>query len=239
MSQAPSREAVHLEDYRPPAYTTRDVHLAFALDPEATTVTATQQIERNPKAEGVADELVLFGEDQELLAVRLDGADLPPDRYRREADRLVLTGLPDRFELAVTSRHSPAANKRLMGLYISNGVYCTQCEAEGFRRITFFQDRPDVMARYRVRIEADRAAPGAALERQPAGAGEAEADATGRSGRTRSPSPPTCSRSWPATSRTSRTATRPAPAARSRCGSTPSPPTSTSATTPWRRSRRR
>src|SRR3954468_1163344 len=157
MSQAPSREAVHLEDYRPPAYTTPDVHLAFALDPEATTVTATQQIERNPKAEGVADELVLFGEDQELLAVRLDGADLPPDRYRREADRLVLTGLPERFELAVTSRHSPAANKRLMGLYISNGVYCTQCEAEGFRRIAFFQDRPDVMARYRVRIEADRA----------------------------------------------------------------------------------
>src|SRR5919205_794474 len=157
MSQAPSREAVHLKDYRPPAYTTRDVHLAFALDPEATTVTSTQSIERNPKAAGGPDELVLFGEDQELLSVRSAGTELPPDRYRREADRLVLTGLPESFELAVTSRHSPAANKRLMGLYISNGVYCTQCEAEGFRRITFFQDRPDVMARYRVRIEADRA----------------------------------------------------------------------------------
>src|SRR3954468_7565473 len=97
MSQAPSREAVHLEDYRPPAYTTRDVHLAFALDPEATTVTATQQIGRNPKAEGVPDELVLFGEDQELLAVRLDGADLPPARYRREPDRLRVAGIAGLF----------------------------------------------------------------------------------------------------------------------------------------------
>ena len=90
--------------------------------------------------------------------LRLDGTPLPASRYRLEPDRLVLTGLPDSFELTVRSQHSPAANKRLMGLYLSNGIFCTQCEAEGFRRITYFQDRPDVMARFRVRIEADRKA---------------------------------------------------------------------------------
>jgi aminopeptidase N len=78
--------------------------------------------------------------------------------YRSEPDRLVLSGLPERFELTVASRHNPAVNKRLMGLYLSNGVFCTQCEAEGFRRITYYQDRPDVMARFRVRIEADQSA---------------------------------------------------------------------------------
>ncbi len=158
MSKATSRDPVHLKDYRPPAYTTRDVHLLFELDPEATIVTSTQRIERNPKADAGAAELVLFGEDQELLDLRLDGTPLPASRYRLEPDRLVLTGLPDSFELTVRSQHSPAANKRLMGLYLSNGIFCTQCEAEGFRRITYFQDRPDVMARFRVRIEADRKA---------------------------------------------------------------------------------
>jgi aminopeptidase N len=160
MSKAPTREPVHLRDYAPPAYVARDVHLRFELDPDATVVTATQRIVRNPEAAGGGpDELALFGEDQELLDLRLDGSPVSADRRRLEDDRLVLPGpLPDAFELTVASRHAPAANKRLMGLYTSNGVYCTQCEAEGFRRIAYFQDRPDVMARYRVRVEADRKA---------------------------------------------------------------------------------
>jgi aminopeptidase N len=159
MSQAPSREPVYLKDYRPPAFATREVELTFELDPKATVVTSRQAIERNPKAAGDGpDELVLFGENQELLGLELDGTPLGPDRYRQESDRIVIAGLPDRCELAVRSRHSPAANKSLMGLYVSNGIFCTQCEPEGFRRITYFQDRPDVMARFRVRIEADRTA---------------------------------------------------------------------------------
>lgn len=160
MSQAPSREPVLLRDYRPPAFATRRVELEFDLDPAATVVTSRQSIERDPKVagQGARPELVLFGESQELLGLELDGRPLEPDRHRRESDRLVLTDLPDRFELTVRSSHSPAANKSLMGLYVSNGIYCTQCEPEGFRRITFFQDRPDVMARYRVRITADKKA---------------------------------------------------------------------------------
>jgi aminopeptidase N len=101
---------------------------------------------------------VLLGENQDLLALTLDGAPLPPERWRKESDRIVLLDPPESFTLEVKSRIDPAANTTLMGLYISNGVFCTQCEPEGFRRITFFQDRPDVMARYRVRIEADQAA---------------------------------------------------------------------------------
>ena len=109
-----------------------------------------------------------------------------------------------------------------MGLYLSNGIFCTQCEAEGFRRITWFQDRPDVMARFRVRIEADRKAfpvllsNGNPLDNRRA----RRTAATGPCGRTRSSSPPISSRWWPAISPASRTASPPAPAARSSSAST-------------------
>ncbi|MEK0083641.1 aminopeptidase N [Benzoatithermus flavus] len=156
MSQAPTREPVYLKDYRPPAFLTPEIELDFVLEPEATLVTSRQTFRRNPKGEG--RELVLFGENQDLLALTLNGAPLPPERWRKESDRIVLLDPPDEFTLEVRSRIDPAANTALMGLYISNGVFCTQCEPEGFRRITYFQDRPDVMARYRVRIEADRSA---------------------------------------------------------------------------------
>jgi aminopeptidase N len=158
MSQAPTREPVYLKDYRPPTFLTPTIELDFALDPQGTLVTSRQTFRRNPDPAAGGDELVLFGEDQELLGLELDGAPLPEARWRRESDRLVVLDPPDAFELEVTSRISPRANTKLMGLYVSNGVFCTQCEPEGFRRITFFQDRPDVMTVYRVRLEADRAA---------------------------------------------------------------------------------
>ncbi len=155
MSKATSRQPVLLRDYQPPAFLTPSVELEFVLDPEATLVTARQRLERNPAGAG---DLVLRGEDQELLAVTLDGAPLDPDRYRIDGDQMILVDLPDRCTLEVTSRISPKANTSLMGLYVSNGVFCTQCEPEGFRRIVWSQDRPDVMSVYRVRIEADEAA---------------------------------------------------------------------------------
>ena len=156
MSQAPTREPVHLEDYRAPAYTTTDVTLEVDLDAAATEVTSTQTIVRNPDAQAdTPAELVLYGENQDLLELTVDGREHAIERHD---DRLTLRDLPDRFELRARSRTNPAANKRLMGLYLSNGVFCTQCEAEGFRRITWFQDRPDVMARYRVRITGDKRA---------------------------------------------------------------------------------
>ncbi len=155
MSQATSRQPVLLQDYQPPAFLTPSVELEFVLDPDATLVTARQRMERNPAGSG---ELVLRGEDQELVAIRLDGVPLPPERYRVDGEQLTLSDLPDACTLEVTSRISPKANTSLMGLYVSNGVFCTQCEPEGFRRIVWSQDRPDVMSVYRVRIEADEAA---------------------------------------------------------------------------------
>jgi aminopeptidase N len=155
MSQATSRQPVLLQDYQPPAFLTPSVELEFVLDPDATLVTARQRMERNPAGSG---ELVLRGEDQELVAIRLDGVPLPPERYRVDGEQLTLSDLPDACTLEITSRISPKANTSLMGLYVSNGVFCTQCEPEGFRRIIWSQDRPDVMSVYRVRIEADEAA---------------------------------------------------------------------------------
>ena len=126
---------------------------------------------------------------------------LPSGRYRVEGDRLTVAEPPDGFTLEVTSRISPKANTSLMGLYLSNGVFCTQCEPEGFRRIVWSQDRPDVMSVYRVRIEADEAAYPALLSNgNLLETGGCPAAGTGRSGRTRSPSPPISSRWWPATS---------------------------------------
>ena len=154
MSRASTRQPILLQDYRPPAYLTPRVELEFVLEPEATLVTARQRFERQPAGSG---DLVLFGEDQELLGVGLDGQPLSAERYRLEGDRLTILGAPDRFDLETVSRINPKANTSLMGLYLSNGVFCTQCEPQGFRRIAWSQDRPDVMSVYRVRIEADRA----------------------------------------------------------------------------------
>ncbi len=153
MSQTQSRQPVFLQDYRPPAFLTPSIELEFLLDPDATIVTARQRYVR--AGEG---DLVLRGEDQELLGLRLDGVPLAAERYEIDGTRMVLRDLPDAFTLEVRSRIDPRANTSLMGLYLSNGVFCTQCEPEGFRRIVWSPDRPDVMSTYRVRIEADQKA---------------------------------------------------------------------------------
>ncbi len=148
------RRVIRLADYAPPAYHTRDVVLDFVLDPEATVVTATQRFER--QAAGPAA-LVLDGESLELLSIRLDDAPLAADAYTLDSAGLTVHAPPERFTLEIKNRIHPAANTALEGLYVSSGIFCTQCEAEGFRRITWFQDRPDVMTTFRVRIEADKA----------------------------------------------------------------------------------
>ncbi len=151
MSQSRSPKPVRLEDYRPPAYTTRSVELDFRLDPEATELHAVSELER--RGEGP---LVLHGRELETLAFRIDGKALDPTALPVSGEELVLEEVPDRFTLEVHTRMRPGANTALMGLYETGGLLCTQCEAEGFRRLTWFQDRPDVAARYRVRIEAER-----------------------------------------------------------------------------------
>src|SRR5262249_41752576 len=101
--------------------------------------------------------LVLDGDGLNLIALALDGKPLPPEQFVATPDRLTIAQVPQRcFELEVETLLDPAANTQLMGLYRSGKVYCTQCEAEAFRRITYFLDRPDVMAVYTTRIEAEK-----------------------------------------------------------------------------------
>jgi len=147
-----------LTDYRPPAYLVDDTRLDVDLRDGHARVTAELSIRRNPaRADGPA-ELVLDGEHLELLALRLDDQALEEGDYRLEDGRLTVLKVPDRFTLVSEVRIHPESNTALEGLYRSNGMYCTQCEAEGFRRITFFPDRPDVLSRFTTTIHADREA---------------------------------------------------------------------------------
>jgi aminopeptidase N len=146
---------IRREDYRPPPYTIEHVDLTFQLDESATRVIAQSLVVRTPGAP-VDAPLMLSGQDLVLEAIALDGRALGAGDYTLDEDSLVLPQVPARFELRIVSRLNPSANRALEGLYLSGGNFCTQCEAEGFRRMTWFLDRPDVMARYRTRIEADK-----------------------------------------------------------------------------------
>ncbi len=157
MTSAP--KAVRLADYRAPDWLVPSVHLDFALDPEATIVTARLEIARNPDAPGPdCPPLVLDGEDLELEDIRLDGGKLLEAEYILDGNRLVIPTPPARdFRLETQVRINPQDNTALSGLYRTGGNYCTQCEAQGFRRITFWPDRPDVLSRFTVRMEAKAA----------------------------------------------------------------------------------
>ncbi|MFP5406909.1 MAG: M1 family aminopeptidase, partial [Gammaproteobacteria bacterium] len=146
---------IHRLDYTPPDFLVDRVALVFDLLPDDTRVDSTLSLRRNPVADPRAP-LVLDGEDLTLEALWLDGVALDPGRWRIADGRLVVDRVPDAFELRVITRLAPASNSTLSGLYVSNGNFFTQCEAQGFRRITFFPDRPDVMARYTVTLRAPR-----------------------------------------------------------------------------------
>ncbi len=157
MADAGTPQPIYLKDYRPPDYLVGRVDLDVRLDPAVTEVTARLSVRRNPAAGDGQPPLVLDGQELELVGVRLDGETLGANRYSVDDEHLTIEAPPAAFELEITSRTRPDQNTKLDGLYISNGVFCTQCEAEGFRRIAYYPDRPDVMAVYRTRIEADRA----------------------------------------------------------------------------------
>jgi aminopeptidase N len=149
--------AIRREDYRPPAYLVDTVDLHFELDPAATRVRARLALRRNPD-HAARGPLRLDGEGLRLVAVALDGEALSGNRYQVAPDgALVVADVPDAFTLETEVELDPGANTELSGLYVSNGSFFTQCEAEGFRRITFFPDRPDVMARFTTTITADAA----------------------------------------------------------------------------------
>src|SRR5215472_8186317 len=148
---------VRLEDYRPPDWLVETVDLDVSLDATATRVRARLRLAPNPQAAAAAP-VVLDGDELALTALAIDGEPAAPERYAATAERLTILQPPHRpFVLEVETRLDPSANTQLMGLYRSGSTYCTQCEAEGFRRITYFPDRPDVMAVYTTRIEADKA----------------------------------------------------------------------------------
>jgi aminopeptidase N len=146
-------KTIYLKDYQPYPFKVQSLDMNFDIHDGYTIVTATANYERL----GAADELFLNGEDLELLSIEIDGAAVSDYSVDDESLRIPVSA--DEFELKIQTKIYPEKNTRLEGLYNSGGNYCTQCEAEGFRRITYFPDRPDVLTVYTVRVEADEAYP--------------------------------------------------------------------------------
>ncbi|CAM3453304.1 aminopeptidase N [Bordetella sputigena] len=147
-----SSVTVYRKDYQPYPFDIPEVALAFDLDPDATTVTSRLAVRRRAGHESAP--LQLDGSELELVSVAVDGRLLGKDEYSVDDHTLTLPGLGASASIDIVSRCRPSANSTLMGLYVSGGNFFTQCEAEGFRRITWFADRPDVMSRYRVTLRA-------------------------------------------------------------------------------------
>ena len=146
--------AIYRNDYAQPAYWVQTVELGFDLDPSATRLAARTVFKRNPDSQQRA--LVLHGEELELVAIRLNGKTLTKRQYHLAEGCLTIDNAPDEVTLEIETLIRADKNTSLMGLYVSNGNFFTQCEAEGFRKITYFPDRPDVMATYRVMLRADK-----------------------------------------------------------------------------------
>lgn len=145
------RQAKYRQDYQAPDYTISEIDLDFILNPAKTVVTAISQVKRlNP----ASSTLELHGEDLKLVSIEVDGQ--PWTDYKEQDGKLILASLPEAFTLRIVNEISPEKNTALEGLYVSGDALCTQCEAEGFRHITYYQDRPDVLARYTTTITADK-----------------------------------------------------------------------------------
>jgi len=152
----PAAATVFLRDYAPPAFLVSLVELDIHIQDNDTSVEARLSMSRNPASPDSDAPLVLNGNELQLDAVLLNGRKLSKDEYALSSRDLTISQTPDRFTLETRVRIDPQNNSKLMGLYASKDGYFTQCEAEGFRRITFFPDRPDVMARYTTTIHADK-----------------------------------------------------------------------------------
>ncbi|MDJ0512177.1 MAG: aminopeptidase N [Methyloceanibacter sp.] len=170
-----SRTTKYLKDYAPPDYLIKDVALDVHLAPKGATVSSRLSIEPN-SGTIAGTPLILDGEALTLESISLNGEELEAGRYTLAPGKLTIANPPvGAFTLDIVTRCDPEANLELSGLYLTNGTYCTQCEPQGFRRITYFVDRPDVLSTYTVRIEADRGtAPVLLSNGNPVDAGEIE-----------------------------------------------------------------
>jgi len=152
-------QTIYLKDYTVPEYLIHSVALNFALDDENTLVSSRLTLSRNPASQSRDTSLILAGENLKLIRINLDdGNDLTKDQYLQTQDALIINNVPQqqRFVLTIENTINPKANTALEGLYLSNGMLCTQCEAEGFRKITYFLDRPDVMTMFTSTLVGDK-----------------------------------------------------------------------------------
>jgi len=154
--QVQSPQVIRLEDYKVTDFVIDSFELDFTLHETQCIVKSRLQVRRNPNSETSSPSLQLHGEELQLLDISVDGNKLAADAYRVDEDGLCLDHPPQQFELRITTQINPEANTSLNGLYLSGGNFCTQCEAEGFRRITYMYDRPDVLTRYTTRLRADK-----------------------------------------------------------------------------------
>lgn len=151
---APS--TIFLKDYQPPVYLIRHVKLNFELHETKTCVTSILCIELNSKNKQPNKSLILDGQNLELVSLKIDGKILSEEEYFCDDESLTIPKIAEKCEVEIVTTINPIENKALEGLYLSSGMFCTQCEAQGFRRITYFPDRPDVMSTFEVTIVGDK-----------------------------------------------------------------------------------
>ena len=148
-------QTIYLKDYRPPSYLVETVDLHIELSPAQTKVCTTIQIKANPDCSEKRAGLHLYGRQLELLSIKLDGRELTAGEYQVDSEGLTIPVVPERFVLETLVEINPDGNTALEGLYRASEIFCTQCEAQGFRKITFYPDRPDVMARFTTTLVGD------------------------------------------------------------------------------------
>ena len=150
-------KAIYLKDYQVPPFLIEQTKLNFDLQDGVTEVTSVLTMKRNPDSGQSNAPLVLDGQHLELKSLAVNGEAVAESNYTTDSESLTVNQVPDAFELTVVTHIKPHENTALEGLYKSSKMYCTQCEAEGFRRITYYLDRPDVMSIFETSIVADKA----------------------------------------------------------------------------------
>ncbi len=155
MAKNATPKTIYLKEYTAPKYWIDHVNLRFGLAEEETRVVAELSLKRNDLVSG-SNELVLHGEQLRLGSIQIDDRELSEEEYTQTDELLTIHKVPDQFVLKTETFIKPQENTSLEGLYKSSGNYCTQCEAEGFRKITFYLDRPDVMARFTTTVIANK-----------------------------------------------------------------------------------